>query len=285
MPELPEAETVARDLAAALPGRRFESVQVNRPRSALSDPAALEDALQGRLVESVNRRGKAVVFALSGEGRLAFHMKMSGRLHLPEADEAPIKHTHLVFGFSGRESGGVIEPPRGLWFIDPRTFGWCFAGTPAELDALTYFRNLGADPLDLSPAAFAAQYANRRGRIKALLLNQSIIAGVGNIYADESLFRARIRPDAQAQDIPPAKLARLGKAVREVLLESIACCGSTISDYRNAKGDVGAFQNRFAVYGRAGRPCPRCGKPLESTRIAGRSTVFCASCAGQPEKP
>lgn len=168
-----------------------------------------------------------------------------------------------------------------LFFDDARKFGYVRVLSPATLADWPFWNRLGPEPLELSSEAFATCFTGvgktpRRGKIKALLLDQSVLAGCGNIYADESLFRAGIRPDAQ--NIAPPRLMRLHEALREVLLESIAACGSSIRDYRTARGDAGAFQNSFRVYGRAGQTCVTCGATLESCRVAGRATVFCPVC-------
>ena len=146
-----------------------------------------------------------------------------------------------------------------------------------ELDGWKFWRELGPEPLEAAPQEFASRFTSRKA-VKALLLDQSVLAGVGNIYADESLFRAGIRPDAKGCDIEPERLERLRQALVEVLLLSIRECGSSIRDYRTARGDVGAFQNSFYAYGRAGEACRVCGTALESARVAGRATVFCPNC-------
>ncbi|MBQ8172441.1 MAG: hypothetical protein IJ034_00680, partial [Mailhella sp.] len=146
-----------------------------------------------------------------------------------------------------------------------------------ELEAWKFWKELGLEPLEMEPAFFVRRFASRKA-VKALLLDQAVVAGVGNIYADESLFRAGIRPDAKGCDIAPERLEKLHKALVEVLLLSIRECGSSIRDYRTARGDVGAFQNSFFVYGRAGEKCRACGAELESARVAGRATVFCPVC-------
>jgi formamidopyrimidine-DNA glycosylase len=199
---------------------------------------------------------------------LAFHLRMTGRLFVwPEGTEAG-SHTRVIFD---------LDDGRRLFFDDIRKFGQTRALSGDELAAWEFWQGLGPEPLGLSPEAFAARYASRRA-VRALLLDQSVVAGVGNIYADESLFRAGIRPDARGCDIAPGKLELLHQALVEVLLLSIKECGSSIRDYRTARGDVGAFQNSFFVYGRAGEPCRVCGRKLASAKTAGRATVFCPHC-------
>ena len=170
----------------------------------------------------------------------------------------------------------ILMMAPGSFFDDARKFGYVRVLVAVDRGALAFWTELGPEPLEIDAEAFAARFAGKGGKIKALLLDQTILAGCGNIYADESLYRAGIRPDARR--VSGERLKRLHAALREVLLESINACGSSIRDYRTARGDAGAFQNAFRVYGRSGQTCLDCGTALESCRIAGRSTVFCPKC-------
>ncbi len=200
---------------------------------------------------------------------LAFHLKMTGRLFIhPPATPAGI-HTRVVFDLEGGTR---------LFFDDARKFGYVRCITRRSLALWPFWRDLGPEPLETDARGFAARLARRRGRIKALLLDQKVVAGVGNIYADESLFRAGIRPDTQAHTLTPERLFALHGHLQDVLRESIAECGSSIRDYRDAHGDAGAFQNSFRVYGRGGQPCRHCGTTLATAQVAGRTTVFCPQC-------
>jgi formamidopyrimidine-DNA glycosylase len=165
-----------------------------------------------------------------------------------------------------------------LFFDDARKFGYVRALSDSDLATWDFWRSLGPEPLEIAAPGFAELFRGRRGRIKALLLDQTVIAGIGNIYADESLFRASIRPDAQAGELSPDRLRVLHGHLVDVLRESIAECGSSIRDYRDAHGDAGAFQNRFRVYGRSGQPCVACGRTLATGKVAGRTTVYCERC-------
>lgn len=217
--------------------------------------------------------GKAAGTGGTGGNRvphlLGVHLKMTGRLFVYGPEVAPNAHTRVVFG---------LDDGNRLFFDDARKFGYVRALSDADLATWDFWRSLGPEPLEIDAPDFVALFRGRRGRIKALLLDQTVIAGIGNIYADESLFRASIRPDAQAGDLSPARLRVLHGHLVDVLRESIAECGSSIRDYRDAHGDAGAFQNRFRVYGRAGQPCVACGRTLTTGKVAGRTTVYCERC-------
>jgi formamidopyrimidine-DNA glycosylase len=269
MPELPEVETVARDLRPLLVGRTL--VGLTRSRKALRQnwSKAWEAKLLGRRVEAVRRRGKWLLVELDGGPFLMVHLGMTGRFTVvpPEAPREP--HTHLVFR---------LDNAHQLRFRDARRFG-----------SVTYFPDrpsweaflatrLGPEPWDLTPAAFRSALKNTRRAIKAVLLDQTVVAGVGNIYADEACFDARIDPRRLGCAVRPAEADRLLLAVRGVLDRAIEAKGSSIRDYVGGSGRRGEYQDRFAAYGRTGEPCPRCGTPIEVVRLAGRSTHFCPRC-------
>lgn len=278
MPELPEVETIARGLRQDLCGARVAAAALPWPgvvetgHGALDAPTLLH-AVAGRRIGAVWRRGKVLALELHAPEppplHLAFHLRMTGRLTVEPAATAPYTHTRLILD---------LADGRRLFFTDARKFGRCRAMDPEALARWPFFAALGPEPMDLDAGAFAALLAGRRARIKALLLDQSVLAGVGNIYADESLFRAGIHPADTAAAIGPERLGRLHGALVAVLAEAIAANGSSISDYVNAHGDAGAFQNDFRVYGRGGAPCRTCAAPLVRTAVAGRSTTFCPHC-------
>jgi formamidopyrimidine-DNA glycosylase len=290
MPELPEVETIARGLREDLCGARVAAGALLWPgvleadHGALDGPAFLR-AVAGARIDAVWRRGKVLLLDLAGTGgaphaapgvtpgaaplHLAFHLRMTGRLTVEPGGTAPGVHTRLLLD---------LADGRRLFFADARKFGRCRAMASEALGRWPFFAALGPEPLELDAPAFAALLAGRRARIKALLLDQSVLAGVGNIYADESLFRAGIHPADTAAAIGPARLERLHGALAAVLREAIAANGSSISDYVNAHGDAGAFQNDFRVYGRRGCPCRVCATPLARTTVAGRTTTFCPLC-------
>lgn len=278
MPELPEVETIARTLDPLVRGRHIVGVQALLPRCVDKGSLPLE-LLVGRRIARVGRRGKLALLHLaprhggSDEASfLAVHLKMTGRLFVYGADAEPGPHTRAVWDLEG---GG--DPAR-LFFDDARTFGYVRLVSPETLPGWAFWNALGPEPLECEPEILACRVKEARGKIKALLLDQTVLAGVGNIYADEALFRAGIDPRRPARTLGASLLTELFRRVREVLLESIEQCGSSIRDYRTARGDAGAFQNAFRVYGRSGQACVTCGAPLETARTAGRTTVFCPRC-------
>lgn len=281
MPELPEVETIARTLTPLVRDRTVTGVRVLLPRSveAQSLPLSL---LEGRRITHAGRRGKLALIHLAPQDGAAFadneacllgvHLKMTGRLFVYGPDEKPGAHTRVIL---------ALDSPQGaeqLFFDDARTFGHVRLVSAATLPQWKFWSSLGPEPLETEPTTLALGAAARRGRIKAVLLDQTVVAGIGNIYADEALFRAGIDPRCPAHTLSPARLEGLFGHVREVLQESIAQCGSSIRDYRTARGDAGAFQNTFRVYGRSGQHCVVCGKALQTVKVAGRTTVLCPHC-------
>jgi formamidopyrimidine-DNA glycosylase len=261
MPELPEVETVARSIAP-LVGRKIVSAGI-RPSRVLrgADPARLAAALEGRRITSVERRGKFILISLEGGGYLVVHLGMTGRLLL---GGAPGKHTHAILRLDEGE----------LLYDDSRQFG-AFEysdGIPERV------ARLGPEPLEIGFEAFAASLRRRKTRLKALLLDQSFLRGLGNIYADESLFRAGIHPLALAARVTPERARRLYAAIRAVLQEAIAAGGSSISDYVDAQGRKGFFQFSHRVYRRTGEPCPGCGTGIRRILVSQRSSHFCPKC-------
>lgn len=285
MPELPEVETVVRTLRPQVLNARITGVELLRPSIVLPESLPLE-TLCGCRISAVDRRGKLVLLRMLAEAKadgaplkpdyLVVHLRMTGRLMPHPSGTAPHAHTRCLFHLEGPQGESV------LFFDDVRAFGVLFAATEALLEGWPFWRELGPEPLAVPPDALARQlgprFAGRRGAVKSLLLDQGVLAGIGNIYADEALFRAGIDPRRAAQTLDEAALLRLCRALQEVLRLSIAQCGSSIRDYRDANGNVGAFQNSFAVYGRGDAPCQICGRLLEKARVAGRATVFCPHC-------
>ncbi len=269
MPELPEVETVARTLRPQLTGLVFTGAVVRWPRT-LAAPAAEELAAQiaGRRVEWVGRRGKYVVLGLD-RGYLLFHLKMSGRLAVMPAGEPEDTYTRAVF---------YLADGRQLVFRDVRKFGRVYLVD--RLGAVT--EHLGPEPLadELSVDEFRRLLARRSGRLKSLLLNQEFLAGLGNIYADEVLFAARLHPLRTARSLSPEEQRRLYEAIRSILARAVDSGGTTLPDrsYLDALGQAGTFQERVAVYGRGGKPCPICSTPVQRLVIGGRSAHFCPDC-------
>ena len=278
MPELPEIETIRRQLAPALEGRRLERMEVLDPRwCEPAPPSALEDAVGGRIIERLGRRGKYLVVSLEEDVHLAMHLRMTGNLLLTHTTDPdpPYLRVRFVLGPDGAKE---------LLFTDVRRFG-----TGAVLlgsDALAEFfaSRLGVEPLssDFTAEALRALAKGRRAPVKAFLLTQERIAGVGNIYADEALWRARIHPLRPVGSLKRAQIEVLRDAVVETLNAGIDAKGASIDDFRHADGALGSFQDRFLVYSREGEPCPRCGKPIRKLRAAGRGTYLCPNCQRRP---
>ena len=269
MPELPEVETVARGLASALVGQTFTGVVVGWPRTiAFPSLAQFEKRIVGRRVVSVGRRGKFVVVNLD-EGALLIHLKMSGRLRVVPSYEPQDKHTHTVFN---------LDSGQQLHFHDVRKFGRVYLVE----DPVQVTGSLGPEPLSdgLTVSAFRQLLARRSGRLKSLLLNQEFLAGLGNIYVDESLFTAKLHPLRKANTLAPEEQTRLYRAIRTVLRNAVQGRGTTLNDkgYLDARGQAGTYQNQVAVYGRAGESCPVCDSSIERIVVGGRSTHYCPHC-------
>lgn len=280
MPELPEVETVARTLAPQVVGKFIDSADVLLPKTLQAGHALLPELHGGRIAK-VWRRAKLLLVDVAFDNpakaalTLAFHLKMTGRLFVYGPDEQPGAHTRLVFRLTETADGPVTAQ---LFFDDTRTFGYCRIMREQDFADWKFWTALGPEPLVIRPQDFASRFKDKRGGIKAALLNQGMIAGVGNIYADESLFLAGIKPDAACCNIGEKRLITLAEKLRDVLEESIRQCGSSIRDYRDANGNAGAFQNTFNVYGRHGEACRICGKALKKSVVAGRTTVQCPHC-------
>ena len=259
MPELPEVETVVRSVAAHLAGRRIVNASFTSRFVTPGNRAKLIRRLAGRRIESVTRRGKFILIALD-QGTLTVHLGMTGKL--------------LLEGEAGEHTHGVFHLDDGLLlYHDPRQFGRIeFSEGPPPRVA-----RLGPEPLEIPFEEFRARL-KRKTRMKALLLNQTFLAGMGNIYADESLFAAGIHPLAVAEDLSTARAKKLYDAIRGILKHAIQLGGSSISDYVNGRGERGWFQMEHRVYGREGEPCANCGRPIRKILVAQRGTHYCPHC-------
>ena len=284
MPELPEVETVARGLHKAVAGRRILSVRLGKT-DFIDDPSALEQRLPGRQIERVERYGKFMLLRLSARkngvadsengdtqaASLLVHLGMTGMLALCPAAQPCAKHTHVWF---------QLDDGRELRYTDPRRFGRIAYLTGARLaEELTQF---GADPLLVSEEEFSSRIRSRHAHVKALLLDQSVLRGVGNIYADESLWRARIHPARRGADLSKKQTQLLRRVLQDVLRKAILARGSSISDFLDAEGEPGEYQRRHRAYGREGKRCYRCGTAIRRVIVAGRSSHFCPKCQRAP---
>jgi len=294
MPELPEVETIVNDLRPQLVGRRFESLHLTRDPAIRARLVRYPSAntflrrLRGRTIKTVERRGKYIVMPLdpaagkeklranggitTTDERVIVHLGMTGHLRVWEPEETPVKHTHFR---------ALLDSGLELRYDDPRQFGRLVVGSMDELIAARAFpARLGPEPIhgDLTEAEFERLIRARRRPVKSALLDQSFLAGVGNIYADEACFRAGIRPSRWTHRLTVRERRALYEAIQHVLENSIAARGSSIINYVDGFGLPGGNQEKLLVYGRSEEPCLRCGTPLQGTRLAGRGTVYCRKC-------
>jgi len=279
MPELPEVETIARTLAPRITGRRIAAVDLlYRPLLRTGGRKGL-DALAGRRVLAVRRRGKMLLVELEGARALVFHLKMTGQFLFARTSAPRDKHIRFVIRFDDARDE--------LRFRDVRKFGFllCLEGDPGS--ACVELARLGPEPLEVTLPEFAAVLEARKGRIKSVLLDQTRIAGIGNIYADEMLFEARIHPEKPASSLRADAVARLYRSMRRILGSAIEAGGSTLKDarYLDADGNPGDFQLSHKVYDREGEPCVACGTPVRMKRLGGRSSHFCPKCQRRPAEP
>jgi len=287
MPELPEVETVVRQLEPELEGHRIERLAVLDERwSRPLPPAELGEAVSGRTIEGLGRRGKYLLLALDGGRTLVMHLRMTGNLILREGEEMldPAEGRRLYESERSTEERHLrarftLDDGREVWFTDPRRFGEAFLIADVDLEA-RFAGRVGVEPLspEFTPEALAAMASGRTAPLKSFLLDQSGVAGVGNIYADEALYRARLHPLSPAGSMKPEHTEALRDAVVAALEAGIDHGGSSIDDYRDGRGEKGTMQDEFLVHTREGKPCPSCGTEVVRIVVAGRSTYFCPSC-------
>lgn len=281
MPELPEVETVVRGLRVSLPGRKVVEVRFGKT-DFVENPGEIAARLPGKRIADVTRLGKFICIGLqssaahaTSNSRLFFiiHLGMTGQLTIIRSGESVAPHTHGFF---------VLDDGRELRYTDIRRFGRMFLVPESELPEFT--GQLGKEPLEITAEEFCQYFGSRRARVKALLLDQKVLRGIGNIYADESLFRARLHPARIAEGLSKKQLLALHGAVRQVLADAIRSRGSSISDYIDSEGNRGEFQLRHRVYQRDGKPCFRCKSKIKRVIVAGRSSHFCPRCQPAPHR-
>jgi formamidopyrimidine-DNA glycosylase len=275
VPELPEVETVRRDLDATFAGRRIERVTVEGARTLRRhlDPSGVPVRLKGQRLQHAGRRGKYLLLDLDGGDVLVVHLGMSGQLLTVDPAAPADRHTHLTVTWD--------EGPD-LRFVDPRTFGEVWVSEPDGTGVVPELAHLGFDPVidAIGWKEWARRLGTRRTKIKPLLMDQGFVAGIGNIYSDEILWTAKVRHDRPANALTTREIKAVDRATTEILDQAIAKRGSSLSDeqYRDLMGEAGSYQHHHKVYGREGRPCERCGRPITRLKAYGRSTWYCPRC-------
>jgi len=278
MPELPEVETIRRDLQGEVVNRKIKAVEVRNGRTVRRHPSAKQfrAQLEGRTITAVNRAGKYILLNLDDGATLVVHLGMSGQLHrVKNAKEPKLPHTHAVITFT---QGGQLR------FVDPRTFGELFvSAAPAEGErALPELAHLGFDPLEdiMSWEKFWVLLSSHKSGLKALLMDQEFVAGIGNMYADEILFAAGLRYDRQSNSLSSQEVRRLYRSMVETLAEAVKRRGSSLADeqYRDLFGEIGDYQDQHQAYDREGQACRRCRSTIVRVKAGGRSTFFCEHC-------
>lgn len=270
MPELPEVETIVCGLRDKLTGLNFSKIEVRLEKCIQGPKKSFITSVRGRKILRVERQGKNIILHLSGGVALGVHLRMTGRLRFVPARTPREKHTHVIFSFQ--------RHPGQLRFVDQRQFGRLFVEKKNVGDKLGSLAELGPEPFQISAREFIGRVRCKHRAIKPLLLDQRFLAGVGNIYADEALHRARIHPRRQSDSLGEEALLRLYHALRRILREAIRAGGTSVRTYVDASGSTGSFQHSLRVYGREGSACRFCGSIVVRERVAGRSSFFCPRC-------
>lgn len=271
MPELPEVETIRRTLSEHVTDIKIEEITLIWPSAVCGwEDKAFEDLVTGRRIKTIDRRGKYLMILLDEDLTLIAHMRMTGRLNYYPDHQEPEKHTHVVFRLERGE----------LHFSDVRKFGRIQAIPTSLCISGSSLSKLGPEPLEeeFTPEVLKERFGKKKLSVKAALLDQHVLAGLGNIYVDESLFQAGISPVRGVDTLTEEEISKLHQAIQKVLQAGIDAQGTSFRDYRDANGEKGSFEQALQVYGRGGKPCQICGQTLERIRIAGRTTVHCLSC-------
>ena len=269
MPELPEVENLVRGLSSRILGLTILDVRCHFPAVVGPDPGCFAEAVRGHRVQELHRHGKYLFFLMDRDVVIALHLRMTGQLLLVPREQTPDKHTHLELLLSDRSQK--------LVFRDVRKFGRLKV-LEGSISRFVEEKKLGADALEISTETLHGAFQKTSRIIKAVLLDQRILAGLGNIYTDEILFREGISPLREASSLSYEQTDSLRRTIRSVLRAAIRGRGTTISDYVDARGESGSFQDSLLVYSRAGLPCPRCGRQIVKTKVAGRGTYSCPNC-------
>jgi formamidopyrimidine-DNA glycosylase len=270
MPELPEVETIVRRLRLSLVGQKIRTVQVITPKILRLPSRDFVQTLNGAIIREIRRKGKLILMGLDPEGTLILHLRMTGQV-LIEPKSRPIdRHTHVIFSFS--------SSPLQMRYRDIRKFGFFDLISEGAAEDLPYIGKVGPDPFELSPQKFFQIIHSKKKMIKPLLLDQSVISGLGNIYVDESLFQAGIHPQTKAETLSQGQVKNLYLIIKKILSQAIRMQGSTLKNYRRPDGTSGGFQDYHQVYRRTRHPCPVCRTPILKMRVGSRGTHYCAFC-------
>ena len=273
MPELPEVQTIVDELNQVLPGEEIRSAEVFYSGCIQGDVSSFQESVPGRRIERVRRKGKLLILDLKPESHIACHLKMTGQLLWEDSGNRDClvdKYTQLIFHLASNNR---------LLFRDKRKFGYLvFFGSTRELNQWSFVANLGPDALDITAQDLQKLIGNKRTTLKSFLMDQKMIAGIGNIYADEALYKAGLHPCLKCCELDSGQIAKLQEALYTVLTRAIQAKGSSFSDYVNSSGDAGSFQDEFCVYGCKGKQCQHCGSVLESIKVSGRTSTYCPCC-------
>lgn len=274
MPELPEVETVRRSLEPLLKGKSIINVEVNLPKLIkipFNNAEVFKKNLQGKLIDKIERRGKYLLFLLEDNWILVIHLRMTGRLLYMNHDCPVEKHTHLIF---------YLDNQQDLRFHDVRQFGLIYLVKKNDLQEIKGLANLGVEPLndDFTAGKLIEMIGSKKQKVKSFLLEQKYIAGIGNIYADEILFQAKIHPEEPVNNLTEKQINMLLKAIKDRLTEGIRYGGTSIKDYVDGLGNTGQFQKHLYVYGKSGEPCLLCGTQIERKKVGGRNSHYCPHC-------
>lgn len=269
MPELPEVETIVRELRATAVGKKFWDMESKLDSTFTPEPEKILNQIRGLRILDVVRRAKFIVFVLEQHLRLVVHLRMTGRLMWKKPKKSTDKHIRAVFIFSNATS---------LIFSDTRKFGHIWFGTDKNIDEISGMYKLGPEPLEISEKDFCQLIGETKGILKNCLLRQDLIAGIGNIYADEICHRIGVHPSSRLEKLGAKKIAELYEAVQYCLNQGIEHCGVSMSDFVGTRGTLGKHQKYLKVYGRTGDDCYTCGSVIKKTRVAGRGTFYCPKC-------
>jgi len=272
MPELPEVETIRQDMIKKVKGKKIENVEIkNEKNIRIISPEQFKEKLKGRVIEDIQRRGKFLIINLDSDDLLIFHLKLTGRLLFSPVGKKEPKYVRIVFTFTDKSR---------LFFADIRGFADVFLIPRSDVETIPAIKNMGPEPLspDFNPDKLKQILGGKRGKIKPLLMDQSVIAGIGNIYSQEALYRAGIHPEREVSKLTEKEIEAIYRSLVDVLKEAIKYRGSSVDAYLDLNGKEGNYVPHLKIYGKEGQICPRCGSSIKKKRVGGRGTYFCSKC-------